>query len=212
MLASEMEPGHKVSIMVDELAFESELRVARDEYLLIDIIVVEEKIINFPESMKTSFVYYDENEKLFVWEQVSVVPVKFKNGNKYHKVVLPKEEGKRYNRRGNFRIFIGEQMKVVVKKSTERITLMPIIKDISATGFSFVYGGDFEIGQRVSLYYNFGEGRIIEFMGKIVRKQPKDDSKDVVFGCSINDPSGMMRKIVNAVQQRKLSEKMSSSK
>lgn len=207
MMASEMLEGHKISIIVDELNFDSQICIIRDEYILIELIVVDNKIVSFPPNIKIDMVYYNDDNKLFLWENIAVTPVMFKDGNKYHKVVMSSKEGQKYNRRGDFRIYVGEHMRVDIRKGTYRNSINTTIKDISASGFAFVNEQDFEIGQKVTLHYEAGRGKIFDFPGKIVRKQYMENIKSSIYGCSINDSTGLMRKIVASIQQKKLSEK-----
>lgn len=204
----EMQPEHKVSVIVNKLDFNSEIRVVRDEYILIDLIVVNEKIVNFPNNVNVSMVYFDEGEKLFVWNDVKIVPVKFKDGNKYHKISMPIEEGKKYNRRRHFRLYVGEEMRVDLMKGPEKLSILPIIKDVSASGFCFIYQGELDIGHRVKLFFDSEEEkRQIEFSGKVVRVQFNENLNSNMYGCSIFDPAGTLGKLINGIQQKKLSEK-----
>lgn len=212
MMAYEMEEGHKISIVVDKLDFNSQLSVIRDDYLLIDLIVVNSKIVNFPSKIKTDMLYYDNEGKLFLWEDINITPVMFKDGNKYHKIDMPANEGVKYNRRGNYRLYVGEDMKLDIRKGANRDTVTALIKDVSATGFAFVYKEDYDIGQKVTLHFDAGNGKIFDFPGKVVRKQYNENIKASIYGCTINDPMGIMRKIVASQQQKKLSEKNGSGK
>lgn len=207
MLAKEIQEGQKIIIKVDKLEFSSEIRVIRDEYMLIDLIVINEKIVNFPPSVKVDMIYFGEEDKLYIWDNVSIVPVKFKDGNKYHKISMPIEEGKRYNRRRHFRMYIGEEMRVDVKKAGEKTSIRALIKDVSATGFCFIFDQEFEVGQRVVLHFEPPEGKRFEFPGKIVRIQYNDNIRSNMYGCIITDTSGTMGKLINSMQQKILNER-----
>jgi len=208
MLTSEMKEGAKISIIVDNLDFESEIKLLKEDYILISMIVIEDKILRFPKDIKADLVYYEEKDKIYIWEDVSIVPVKYKDGEKYHKVAMPSGEGKRYNRRSNFRMYIGKDMIVDVRVGMKWTTLKTTIKDVSATGFAFVNTGDYEVGDKVTLYYETETGKKIEFPSKIVRKQFMENLKSTVYGCEFNEASDIMRKIVNEEQQRRLRDKM----
>ena len=58
-----------------------------------------------------------------------------------------------------------------------------------------------------SLFYESDGGKVVEFTGKIVRSLFNDSRKNFVYGCLLSDPIGIMRKFVNAQQQKQLSEK-----
>lgn len=212
MLASDIEEGRNISIIVDKLSFDSQISIMREQYILIELILVDGKIVNFPPGIKTDLIYFDDESKLFLWENVSIKPVKFKNGMKYHKISMPSKEGTKYNRRRNYRLYIGEEMHVDVRKGVEKTAVKAVIKDVSASGFGFVDKGDYDIGQKVTLYYDAGGSKIFDFHGKIVRKKYIDNIKSNIYGCTINDTMGIMRKLVTAQQQKRLSEKNNSAR
>ena len=207
MEPKDIEAGHKISIIVDKLDFTSEIRFVREDYILIDLIVVNEKIVNFPDKIKTTMVYFGDDDKLYSWNNVLIVPVKFKDGQKYHKISMPMEEGKRYNRRRHYRMYIGEKMRVDIKTGSEKLSIMPIIKDISANGFCFIYDEELKVGQRVTLYFQPEGNKHVDFNGKIVRVQYNENLHSNMYGCVINDTSGLLGKIINTLQQKKISEK-----
>ena len=203
----DIQAGHKISIIVEKLDFSSEIMHVRDGYILIELIVINEKIVNFPDNVNANMVYFDDNDKLYSWNNVQIVPVKFKDGRKYHKITMPVEEGKKYNRRRHYRLYIGEEMLVDIKNTADKKSIMPIIRDVSASGFSFIYKEELKVGQRVVLYFQQPEGhRRIAFSGKVVRVQYNENLDSNMYGCTINDPGGTLGKIINTIQQRKLNE------
>ena len=207
MFAKDMQPNGKISIMVDKLSFDSSISIIREDYILIDLIEVNEKIVNFPENIRADLIYFDENEKLFSWENVQIVPVKFKDGRKYHKINMPTEEGKKYNRRRHFRMYIGRNMRVDLKKASNSVSIMPLIKDISASGFCFIYNEPLEVGQRVVLYFDNNDNKVMSFSGKIVRIHYNENIDSNMYGCSLSDPSGVLGKAINIMQQKQINEK-----
>ena len=203
----DIQAGHKISIIVEKLDFSSEIKHVRDGYILIELIVVNEKIVNFPDNVNANMVYFDDDDKLYSWNNVQIVPVKVKDGRKYHKITMPVEEGKKYNRRRHYRLYIGEEMLVDIKNTADKKSIMPIIRDASASGFSFIYKEELKVGQRVVLYFQQPEGyRRIAFNGKVVRVQYNENLDSNMYGCTIFDPGGALGKIINTIQQRKLNE------
>ena len=77
-------------------------------------------------------------------------------------------------------------MRVDIKNAADRASIMPLIRDVSASGFSFVSEKEFEIGQRVSLFYESDGGKVVEFTGKIVRSLFNDSRKNFVYGCLLS--------------------------
>ena len=60
----DIQTGHKISIIVEKLDFSSEIKHVRDGYILIELIVVNEKIVNFPDNVNANMVYFDDDDKL----------------------------------------------------------------------------------------------------------------------------------------------------
>lgn len=207
MLTSEIKEGNKISVIVNKLEFDSEIQIIGDGYILAEMITVDGKIVNFPSEMKVNMVYFDDNN-LYIWENVSVSPVKLKGGNKYHKIDLPETEGKRYNRRGSYRLFIGKEMGIELKEGTKRTKKKILVKDISATGFAFIINEEYNVGLRVTLFFDMGNGKRIDIAAKIVRKQYAERTNSNLYGCRFLVPSDEIRKMVNREQQRIMQEKL----
>ncbi len=208
MLTSEMKEGNKISVLVNKFELESEIQIIRDEYILVTILLIDDKIVKFPADLKVDMIYYGDDNSLYIWENVVVSPVKFKNGQKYHKIDLPKSEGKRYNRRGNYRLYVGKDMSVEFREGTSRKRKKTLVKDISATGFAFLNNEDYDVGLRVSLIYDIVSGKRMNLSGKIVRKQYMDNINSTLYGCQFTTPSDEIRKIINREQQRMIKEKL----
>lgn len=208
MLTSEMKEGNKISVVVGKFELESEIQIIRNEYILVTIMLIDDKIVKFPSDLKVDMVYYGDDNSLFIWENVALSPVKFKDGRKYHKIELPKTEGKRYNRRGNFRLYVGKDMSIEFKEGTSRKKKKTLIKDISATGFAFVNSEEYNIGLRVTLIYDIVSGKRLNLSGKIVRKQYLENINSTLYGCQFTVPSDEISKIISREQQRMIKEKL----
>lgn len=208
MLTSEIKEGNKISVIVNKLEFDSEIQIIGDEYILAQLITVDGKIVDFPSEMKVDMVYFDDNNNLYLWENISVSPVKLRDGNKYHKIDIPETEGKRYNRRGSYRLFIGKEMGIELKEGAMRTRKKTLIRDISATGFAFIINEDYNVGLRVTLFFDMGNGKRIDIAAKIVRKQYMERTESNLYGCRFLVPSDEIRRMVNREQQRIMQEKL----
>lgn len=209
MLATEMKEGGKISIIVGRLDFSTEIEVIRDEYLLVRIIVVDKKIVSFPPGVKVDMVYFDEDNKLHVWENIKITAVKFKDGKKYNKIDMPKQEGKKYNRRSEFRLYVAKECCIDIKDGTKVSQIKVTVKDISANGFAFVSSEEYKIGSRVTLYYTLESGRNIDVTGKIVRSRFVEEQGIYIYGCELNATSDILRREINGIQQKKIKDKLS---
>ena len=208
MLPEDMKVNNRVSVVVESLEFESEILIIKEEYILLKLIVIDDKILNFPQDVKVNFVYYGEADKLYIWDDVVITPVKYKDGNKYHKLNKPVEEGKKYNRRSNYRLYIGEEMYIDILRGTERVRNRVMIKDVSATGFAFLFNEEYEIGNKVTLNFTSKSGKRLELPSKIVRKQFMENINTNLYGCEYNEPSDIMRKMINEQQQQDIKKRL----
>lgn len=164
--------------------FFAEPAFVNDEGLFIEPIKHGEAVLNFEnQGLKISMVVSRDNE----------MPAKFRNiristvvvdDHTYHRIICA-SEGTKSNRRNAFRVFIGEPGTVNVDIGAKSVDVL--VKDISITGISFLYGkqGDkpaFDKGSRVRVRYvdpsNFNP---IEVEAKVVRCE--DTEKGILYGC-----------------------------
>lgn len=133
--------------------------------------------------------------------QISTVKVK---GDPYYRVAAL-AEAVRDNRRGAFREFIGQEMRLNrLNRDFEGIAVE--VKDISATGFGIVSRVEMDIGEELALKFQYNE--INELLhGTIVRVQ--EMGRDKIYGCKLRDDGKDMGRIMAQLQRNKQKEKMS---
>lgn len=132
--------------------------------------------------------------------QISTVKVK---GDPYYRVSTVAEAA-RDNRRGAYREFIGQDMRINrLNHDFEALTVE--LKDISATGFGFLTNKEIEIGESIALKFQYHE--ISELLhGKVVRIQ--ESGRESIYGCMITDEGKDLGKIMALVQRNKQNEKL----
>lgn len=117
--------------------------------------------------------------------------------------------GKGYNRRGEYRLFIGENVNVRIGDMIKERFV--VLKDISNSGFAFVYEGEISdaIGMFVTIKYLARiEGKAYELTlaGRVVREMAVTDTKKL-YGCALLKRNKMIGQYINQRQMEQLAEK-----
>lgn len=143
------------------------------------------QIINFVRSdIIINVLYTRNNRKPVKWHGCYIKWVEYK-GKQYHMIVC-KSAGTEVNRRGCFRIFVGEEGLAQVGEHTGIMKVT--VKDISATGFSFLGERESEtpLGGGVRLTFEDSIRDIrFDLSGRLVRKVKGDDEK-TLYGCKLS--------------------------
>lgn len=200
----ELPPNANVTVIasVDNHYIEFPTRVvgSAEENILIELIRNDEgKIIGFTSDkikLDLSFVL-EEDKPPFVWRDIKISNIKY-NNNGYN-MIAQTREGKRENRRGAFRLFLGLDAGLDLVETPGSIPV--ILKDISSTGFAFVYPGELETNKFCKVSSMVDNKRLI-LSGIIVRKQIMDNG-NTVYGCRLEKFSKELEKFI-AQKQREL--------
>lgn len=172
--------------------------------LIIEPIYIDDKMVKFKASdMKIEVIAIcGELSKLFMWNAVSITSTKSKDGKIYHCIVSDRE-GKKVNRRTNFRMPLGLRAKMMMNfKKTEYDV---IIKDLSSTGYCFICSGDIDVDIRSNVVINFMDAEADVYFtltAIVVRKAPMADSTEVMVGCRMNSENQSVSRYVIEKQMR----------
>ncbi|MBP1756060.1 MAG: hypothetical protein H6Q59_2458 [Firmicutes bacterium] len=183
--------------------FKSEVAHVVNNSILIDPIKVNEQTIGFSDNCKINFLYVHE-EKLFLWESVFVKLVKY-DGAVYHKIDIY-GEGKPYNRRDSYRMYIGEDMPVYVNTATGPSALSVLIKDISETGVGFIAKDDIDVDRTIRLKLK-DNNTILSLSGVIVRKEFLSNLGSFLYGCRFNEKNDKLSRYIAKKQSEALRKK-----
>lgn len=203
MEQSELEKGRNIELLItwneQTLSYKTTIFDFYNDWILIPAITAKGKIIGFPEHCNVDFIYAKEKE-LFRWSNASLKPVRV--GSKVlHRVTL-EGEGKPYNRRNAYRLFLGEQMGLYYSTADGRSSTYALVKDISETGFGFFSEKDFEMKHLVSI--RLVDGTLaLNLCGTIVRKQKVDDKDMYFYGCRLTHNYNILGKYI-VMKQRQL--------
>ncbi|HKL80583.1 MAG TPA: PilZ domain-containing protein [Mobilitalea sp.] len=188
------------------MSFRSDITVIKNNSILITTIKVNDQTIGFSDKCQLNFIIKFDN-KVYIWENVYVKLVKY-DGNIYHKVDLF-GDGKPYNRRDSFRMFIGEDMPLYVNSSTGPTAINVMVKDISETGVGFIAKDEIDIDRTIRLRIK-DSTNIINLSGVIVRKEFLENLNSYLYGCRFNEKNDKLGKFIAKKQGEQMRKKVTS--
>ncbi len=145
-----------------------------------------------------------ENSKPVMWKEIDIKEEVYKK--KVFYTMDSDTKGKYFNRRGAYRQYVGAP--VFAKVGGKKTDIQVILKDVSSTGFSFIYRED--IGEPNStlvlmnyLYRDDNAMFDLTLSGKVVRKQQTEDGR-WLYGCVLVKKNELISKFVNYKQKEQL--------
>ncbi len=209
MKLSELEDGTAVTfeLHIDEKKFEfpSVVEFQKRGKIYFEPIRVGEKLLNVRnDKIVVNLIFAVEGSKPVMWKELDVQEEIYKKRVYY--TADAETKGKLFNRRGAYRQFVGAQ--VFAKVGTGKAEIQVMLKDISTTGFSFVYREDLGDTSHslVVLPYVYRDDHVmfdLTVSGKIVRKQVMPDGK-ILYGCVLVKKNELISKFVNYKQKEQL--------
>ena len=188
--------------------FKSEVAHTINNSILITPIKVNEQTIGFSDTCQINFLYIFEG-KLFLWENISVKLVRY-DGAIYHKIDLY-GEGKPFNRRDAYRMYIGEDMPVFVNTASGPSAISVLVKDISETGVGFITKEDIDVERTIRLKLK-DHNTIINLSAIIVRKEFLSNLEAFLYGCRFNEKNDKLSKYIAKKQGEALRKKNATGK
>lgn len=183
--------------------FKSDIVLLKNNSILINTIKVNDQTIGFSDKFQINLLYKTEG-RLFMWENVNVKLVKY-DGGVYHKIDLY-GDGKPYNRRDAYRMYIGEDMPVYVNTASGPTALSVLVKDISETGVGFITKDDIDLERTIRLKLK-DNNSIISLSGVIVRKEFLNNLGAFLYGCKFNEKNNHLAKFIAKKQADILKKK-----
>lgn len=171
---------------------------------LLSPILMRDKLVGFPPNCNVNFIY-PENDKVYVWYGVTVKAVKYEK-KVYHSVELV-GDAETMNRRGAYRVFIGEHMDISIFTSEGPKPLQVLVKDISEGGFAFLTSETFDTGRALRLNLKVGGG-VLKLSAQIVRKQEPNDHGEILYGCKFSERNNLLASYLMRLQQQRQKEKL----
>ena len=210
MLISEILVGANIEIEVRysgrSMSFNSEVLFLHNDSIFINPIIVNERTIGFNDKCRINLIVKIEG-KVFLWENVEIKLVRY-DGNIYHRISI-QGEGKPYNRREAYRMYIGEDMPVYINTATGPYLINVLVKDISETGVGFITNEDLDIDRMIRLKIK-DFNNIIALTGVIVRKEYLPHLDSYLYGCKFNEKNDKLGKFIARKQGEQLRKRLNT--
>ncbi len=188
------------------MSFRSEATFVIGNSVLIPPVTVNEQTVGFGDNCRISLIVKVDN-KVYLWDNVTIKLVKY-DGAIYHKIDL-EGEGKPYNRRDAYRMYIGEDMPIYINTATGPTSLTVLVKDISETGVGFITKEDLELDRTIRLRLKDSH-IIINISGIIIRKEFLPHLDSFLYGCKFNEKNSRLGYYIAKRQGEELRKKVSS--
>lgn len=197
MRIEELTGGTAITFLVlvngEQLAFDSKIQEAypQKHFVLADPIFHNDKIISFRgKNIIVNLLVTTEDEKPQLFQNITITTMKKSDATLCYQISTM-AESKPYNRRENFRCYVGVPSSMQGSANTTAHDV--IIRDVSLSGFSVTCNYDIKLqtGQTVHTVLNdyieeIPEKFSFHLYGIIVRIQEFDDGK-VLYGCRFNN-------------------------
>ncbi len=193
------------SIEKHYLEFNTRVVGVAEESIVMELIKNDEgRALSFASDKITVDISYvvEEEKPPFLWRNVKIAHIK-NNNNTFH-VATQSAEGKRENRRGAYRLFLGEDAILDIVDSPRSIPV--ILKDISSTGFAFIHPGELSINKFCKIACTVDNKKLV-LSGTIVRKQVMDNG-NTIYGCHMEKFSKELEKFIAQKQREFINSKL----
>ena len=188
------------------MTFRSIIIAVKSNSVLVSTIKVNDQTVGFSEKCLINFLYKVEG-KLFIWENVNVKLVKYE-GEICHKIDLM-NEGKPYNRRDSYRMYVGEDMLLYVNSASGPTAITVLVKDISETGVAFITKDEIDIERTIKLKLK-DNATLITLSGVIVRREFLQNLNSFLYGCKFNEKNDKLGRYIARKQGELLRKKVST--
>lgn len=188
------------------MSFNSEVILVINNSILISPIIVNEQTIGFNDNCRVNLIVKIEG-KVFLWDNVTVKLVKY-DGIIYHKIDIF-GEGKPYNRREAYRMYIGEDMPIYINTSSGPLSVSVLVKDLSETGVGFISKEDLDLDRTIRLRLKDNHS-IISLSGIIVRKEYLPHLDSFLYGCKFNEKNNRLGNYIARKQGEALRKKVNN--
>lgn len=208
----DLEPGSEITIEIgvrgQKLEFHTHIVEQLDGVAVIEPIRIDGKVLSLDsENVMINILYNEEDAPPMTWSYVAL-PASIHKGEACYKCSVD-ADGISNNRRGAYRLSVGlkGKAKIGVKKN-----LIPIlVRDISETGFSFIYDRGKEeiytfINDPVMLVFDDEETHI-SVVGRIVRIIEETEDRKV-YACRIELENHEIAKYIAKKQRERLTLEM----
>ena len=208
MTSGELQISHSVELEISMNGKKTTLLTTVEKIvgptILLTAIQLNDKIVGFPPDCTVNFLYVDENH-VYCWKHVNVKAIRFEK-KIYHSVELF-GDAEVLNRRGAFRVFIGETMLLTAFTANGQKNYRVLVKDVSESGMAFYSQEEFDVGRTVRLYLTLNKTNQLQLSCQILRTQSFDDRIDKLYGCKFLEKNERLVKFLMRIQQERQRQK-----
>ena len=175
------------------------------DHVLLRPILVDGRTVGFGNTCTIDFLYLQDSV-VYAWHSVTLPLVKIK-GNTYYRLTLT-GEARPYNRRGSFRVYVGETMAITVFQSSGPQPFNVLVRDISETGFGFVSKEEYEISRTIRLSIPLTDRKTLVLSATIVRRDFNEEKGTYNYGCKFVEKNNRLVTYLMHLQQERQRQKM----
>ena len=209
MTAAEMQLEHSVELEVMMNGKKTTLLSAVEQIVghtvLLTPIQINGKVVGFPPDCLVNLLYVGEKQ-VFCWKNIKIKAVRYEK-KIYHSAELV-ADAEILNRRGAYRVYVGEQMLLTAFSANGPKTYHVNLKDISETGMAFFSKEEFDVGRTVRLNFSIKKGQELPLSSQIIRIQEFDNRQDKLYGCKFVEKNNRLVSILMHLQQERQRQKM----
>ena len=180
------------------------------DFIIVEPIRVDNKIIRFVTERINYYFIGHHKSKPYLFENIFVDKIRLPKYGVAH-IIKADKEGKRFNRRSNFRVWLGQHCHIALRGSKAQHDAM--IKDLSSTGIGLIIKKEYtvNIGDEIEVQFNdekYNEQRedyqftLHTIKGEVVREFDSNEKADIV-GCRITEGQEGAEKFVAMKQREK---------
>ena len=173
--------------------------------ILLTPIQLNGKLVGFPPDCVVNLLYIDDNH-VYCWKHVTIKAVRYEK-KVYHSVELI-ADAEVLNRRGAYRVFIGETMMLTAFTANGPKNYHVLLKDVSETGMAFYSNEEFDVGRTVRLYLTLSKGHQLQLSSQILRTQNFEHRSDKLYGCKFLERNDRLISFLMKIQQDRQRQKL----
>jgi len=204
MTAAEMELEHSIELEIVMNGKKTTLLTAVEQVIgtsvLLTPIQINDKVVGFPPDCTVNLLYVGEKQ-VFCWKNVKIKAVRYEK-KVYHSAELI-GDAEILNRRGAYRVYIGEQMLLTAFSANGPKNYRVLLKDLSETGMAFFSKEEFDVGRTVRLTLSIKKGHELPLSAQIIRTQDFENRQDKLYGCKFVEKNNRLVGILMGLQQER---------
>lgn len=209
MTAEELQPEHGIELEVmmngKKTTLISSVEKTIGSTVLLAPIQIGGKVVGFPPTCVVNLLYINDNQ-VHCWKNIKLKAVRFEK-RVYHSAELS-GEAEILNRRGAYRVYIGEQMMLTAFSATGPKNYQVHLKDISESGMAYFSKEEFDVGRTVRLHLVLKKGEELQLSAQIIRIQEYENRTDKLYGCKFIEKNSLLVGYLMHLQQERQKQKM----